>query len=244
MSISSLLHALKRRLLPASAPSPVINISNEFVEWICFANAGMLNRGNLYCFDYAVSRLPSAAPMLEIGSFCGLSTNLLSYYRRKHGVTNPFFSSDRWIFEGATPQGCLGDSDVPHAEYRTHVKESFLRNVRLFSRNDLPRTVEMTSDEFFQAWASGWSGTDVFDRPVQLGGPLSFCYIDGNHSYEFARRDFENTDRFLEPGGFVFFDDSADGSGWDVCRVVAEVARRPDYELVIKNPNYLFRKKR
>jgi hypothetical protein len=33
-----------------------------------------------------------------------------------------------------------------------------------------------------------------------------------------------------------------DGSGWDVCDVVKEVERLPNYELVMKNPNYMFRK--
>jgi hypothetical protein len=83
----------------------------------------------------------------------------------------------------------------------------------------------------------------VLGRNVQLGGAISFCYIDGNHAYEYAKRDFENCHNFLEPGGFILFDDSADGSGWDVCNVVSEVQRSGRYELVIKNPNYLFRKK-
>jgi hypothetical protein len=38
------------------------------------------------------------------------------------------------------------------------------------------------------------------------------------------------------------FDDSADGSGWEVCRLVAEVYRAGRYQLIKKNPNYLFKK--
>jgi len=33
-----------------------------------------------------------------------------------------------------------------------------------------------------------------------------------DRSYGFARRDFENTDRYLEKGGLLLFDDSYDGS--------------------------------
>ena len=47
--------------------SPPIDISDDFVNWICYVNAGMLDRGNLYCFDYAMRNLPSDAPILEIG---------------------------------------------------------------------------------------------------------------------------------------------------------------------------------
>ena len=100
------------------------------------------------------------------------------------------------------------------------------------------------SDEFFDRWSSGGMATDVFGRATPLGGPLSFCYIDGNHAYDFAKRDFENTDRFLVPEGFILFDDSGDGSGWEVCRVVKEVLESGRYRLVGKNPNYRVQKKR
>jgi hypothetical protein len=138
----------------------------------------------------------------------------------------------------------LGDSSsVTHAEYKQFVKESFLRNARLFSRDDLPFTIELFSDEFFRDWSTSLKRQDVFGREIELGGPISFCYIDGNHSYKFAKRDFENCDRFLERGGFVLFDDSADGSAWEVCKVVQEVLATDRYSLIAKNPNYLFRKK-
>jgi len=102
--------------------------------------------------------------------------------------------------------------------------------------------VEMFSDEFFAAWERREAERDVLGRDVTLGGPISLCYIDGNHSYAFARRDFENADRHLENGGFILFDDSGDGSGWEVCRVVKEVIKGGRYEMVARNPNYLFRK--
>jgi hypothetical protein len=60
---------------------------------------------------------------------------------------------------------------------------------------------------------------------------------------EFVKRDFENTDRALLSGGFILFDDSADGSKWEVNRLTREIASGHQYELVSRNPNYLFRKK-
>ena len=47
----------------------------------------------------------------------------------------------------------------------------------------------------------------------------------------------------MSPGGFILFDDSGDGSGWDVCRVVREVNTLGTYDLIGHAPNYLFRKK-
>lgn len=217
-----------------------VDLMNEYINWLTFANAGMLNRGNLLCFDYAISHLPSDSPIIEIGAFCGLSTNLLTYYKRKFGKTNRLFNCDAWLFEGA--EGMVGDSPITHAEYRSFVRETYLRNIRMFSRDDLPHTIQATSDDFFADWSDRKHVTDLFERDVCLGGPISFCYIDGNHSYEFASRDFQNTDRFLEPGGFVLFDDSADGSKWEVTQVVAEVKRLSSYRVVTQNPNYLFQK--
>ena len=78
---------------------------------------------------------------------------------------------------------------------------------------------------------------------MTLGGDIGFCYIDGNHTYDFARRDFENTDRALVKGGFILFDDSSDDSHWEVNRLVREIAAGSDYALISKHPNYLFRKR-
>jgi len=220
------------------------DISNEYVNWLSFANAGMLNRGNLYCLEYAVSNLPSSSPIIEIGSFCGLSTNLITYYKEKNNVKNRLITCDKWEFENAENKTRVGDSaSITHADYRDFVKNSYIQNIKMFSRSDLPYTIELFSNEFFAAWRDNHEMSDVLSRKIQLGGPISFAYIDGNHSYDFAKKDFLNCDEFLEPGGFILFDDSADYTGWEVCKVVKEVQRSGKYELVIKNPNYFFRKK-
>lgn len=236
MVVRRVIRAIRKRL------GGVREISDEFVDWLYFANPGMLHRGNLYCFDLALSHLPSDAAVLEIGSFCGLSTNVITHYLRRHGRNNPFFGCDPWQFEGSVRGGTLGESTIRHEEYRGFVRESFLRNVSFFSSGRLPHTVEMDSAEFFRAWAAGRTIVDVFGRRVQLGGPLAFAFIDGNHSYAAVRHDFEACDRSLQDGGFVLFDDSADDSGFDVARVVREVLSEGRYRLMARNPNHLLQK--
>ncbi|CAK8724895.1 Methyltransferase [Candidatus Electrothrix laxa] len=219
-------------------------IQSVYINWLKFANAGMLHQGNIWCMDYALRNIESNSPIIEIGSFCGLSTNVITHLKEKNNLNNSLISCDKWMFEGAEQGGFLGDSKtVTHEEYHAYVKESFIRNVRMFSRYDLPYTIELISDDFFDAWEAENTRTDIFEREINLGGPVSFCYIDGNHTYEFAKRDFDNCDKFLEEGGFVLFDDSSDGSGWEVCQVVQEVMASNRYELIAKNPNYFFRKK-
>jgi hypothetical protein len=214
-----------------------------FISWLRFANSGMLNNGNLYCLEYAIEHLPSDKPIIEIGSFCGLSTNLISFYLQKNKKSNQIITSDKWIFEGAeVSNNFLEGSNIVHQEYREFVKGTYIRNVSFFSKGHLPYTIEEFSDDFFKLWEEGKSVVDVMGRQVQLGGKISFAYIDGNHTYEFAKRDFENADKYLEIGGFILFDDSADSSDWEVRKVIAEIKKAGKYEVVIKNPNYLIKK--
>lgn len=219
------------------------NSTDDFIRWLRFANAGMLNSGNIYCMEYAVKNIPPGHPVLEIGSFCGLSTNVILYFLYKYKKTNPVFSCDKWIFEGAGEGRRVGNGPVLHPDYRDFVKETFIRNIEFFSGDRKPYTIEAFSDEFFKKWSEKALVKDVFGRETRLGGKIGFCYIDGNHQYEFARGDFENTDRFLEPGGFILFDDSYDGNRFGLSRLMKEIKKQKPYELVMKNPNYLFKKR-
>ena len=218
--------------------------ANEFLAWIRFAVPGMLAQGNIDAMEYAVTNMPSGKPIVEIGSFCGLSTVVLSHLLDRSSKATPLYTCDKWEFEGQQLGAPLGDSpSVTHDAYRAYVRDTFLRSMQTFAAKRLPYTIECLSDEFFRRWFANERTVDVFDRPVTLGGKISFCYIDGNHTYEFAKRDFENIDRALVSGGFILFDDSADGSHWGVNRLTREIAsEHHQYELVSRNPNYLFRK--
>jgi len=218
-------------------------IDDEFITWLSFANAGMLNPGNAYLMDLAVEQAPEGGAFIEIGSFCGLSTNCILHFMRRHGRKNTFFTCDKWAFENSDGGGTLGDSPLQHAEYREFVKTTYMRNVGFFGAGERPRTIEVFSDEFFDLWRRRANVSDVFGRDVELGGPISFAYIDGNHTYEFAKRDWQNVDEFLLPGGFVLFDDSASYLEFEVYPVVRELQRDPNYELVATNPNHLLRKR-
>ena len=213
--------------------------TEEYLNWLCFANAGMLNPGNIYLMKYAIDHLPSDDPIIEIGSFCGLSTNVISYFLKKR--INKIFCVDKYIFEGAENGGYLGNSDISHSDYKSFVKKNFLRNISFFSTSK-PYPIELFSDEFFERWSENTQITDLFGRSVQLGGRVSFCYVDGNHTYEYVKRDFNNIDRHLVSGGFILFDDSDDTNPFGLTKLMREINRDPRYRLVMKNPNYLFQK--
>lgn len=232
-----LIQKIKRFLFPLK------RIQDDAVIGISIVNAGMLHEGNLYLMEYAVKNLPTDDSVLEIGSFCGLSTNIIAYLIRKHNKNNRFFSSDKWDFEEQEQSNFIYKLNVDYNEYQKFVKDSFVRNLQFFCNKNLPYSIELFSDDFFELWKKRSSVIDVFGRYVELGGKLSFCHIDGNHSYDFVKRDFVNADKWLVKGGFILFDDSADHYTFGSSKFMKEIKANKTYEIVMKNPNYLVRKK-
>lgn len=237
--------------------NPTVIYRDEYTDWLMWANAGMTDPGTLHCMDHVMKNIPTEDPVIEIGVFCGLGTNLLTYFRHRHNRSNQIFCADKWVFEehpvtaggpGHGPDGghIGGMEHLTHDEYRQFVKDSYIRNIKTFCVGDLPYAVEEFSDDFFKLWRDGTTVTDVFGREAKLGGPIAFSVIDGNHTYEFAKRDFLNSDEYLVDGGFLFFDDTADMADmrWGVHDVVAEIKKSDRYEVVMKNPHYLFQKNR
>jgi len=237
-----LARALRRVALKLSPSSNQIEITDAYLKFLLYANAGMLNIGNLYLMDYAVSHLPSGAPMLEIGTFCGLSANVLTYYKKKHGAHNHLITCDPWVFEETERgQDVVGNSSLPFTAYMKFARDSYLRSTETFSRDDLPFTVQASSDHLFASWRTNQTVRDVRGRETSLGGPISFCYVDGNHTYDGVKSDFTNCDAFLEVGGFLLFDDSSVPE-FGVGKLMPEVLGTKRYRLVAKNPNHLFQK--
>lgn len=218
---------------------------------VSVGGAGMLHEGNIFAFDHAIGLMPPEGAVLEIGSFAGLSTNVIGWLMQKHGRSSQrLFTCDPWVYDGYHDRQRKDDTaymayfesctHVTRADYTDFIRESFVRNTQLFSRGFLPHTFPFTSDAFFDAWEKQAVSTDVFGRNVVPGGPLSFVYVDGDHSYEQARRDVEHALEYLAPGGFILLDDSADFWNYGSVRLAKEMKRWKGLELVMKNPNYLF----
>lgn len=238
MILTKLYHKFKRKLFPVKV------YSDPFIEWLEYYNAGMVDKGNTYALQYVIQHTNSTSPICEIGAFCGFSANLTCYFLRKYNKPNLFFSVDAFDYDPFKSMKTIGDSSLKYIDFNPKIKNVYLENLKVFSAENLPFAIEAFSDDFFNAWRSNAKQKDLFSKNVQLGGPICFAYIDGDHSYEGAKKDFINCDEFLEVGGFILFDDSSDESKWEVKRVIQDVKDSGRYTVVMKNPNYLFKKTR
>ncbi len=222
-------------------PRPIQILNDEYITWQCYANLGMVEKGNHYLMDYAILHHPSAVPILEIGTFCGLSTNVITHFKRKHGIGNPLITSDKWEFENVNGRPFIADSPILFSEYKKFVKDSYIQNIQMISTDDMPFTFELTANEFFEDWKNGENCTDVLGRTHNLGGPISFCYIDGNHTYDYAKQYFLHADTYLEDGGLIIFDDST-LTEFSLHKLVPEIMAMSRYRLIAQNPYHLFQK--
>jgi hypothetical protein len=211
-------------------------------------SGGMLRDGNLYLMDHAIKNMPVGGHVLEIGCWAGLSTNVLLHMMKKYSRKELFFACDPWIYEGyndfygVSSDQIDGNNTVSRLDFMNYIRTAYINAVALFNQQNLPHTFRLTSDEFFKNYSTNIELTDIFNRSIKPGGDLSFCYIDGDHSYEAAKKDFENVDRFLKINGFILFDDSVDGSAFGSSKLMEEIKKNKSYRIVEKNPNYLVQK--
>lgn len=226
-------------------------VNDKFIKRLRSAviGEGMLHEGNVYLMDLALQNISNLGSIIEIGCYGGLSTNLICYLLLKHQKNNLFFGTDLWIYEGYEDAKCStsefmdGRVDVWRTDFMCHIKNSFIASTRLLSSTNLPFTMHLSSFDFLEKWKKNEFYEDVFGRTIQLGGPVAFVYIDGNHAYDYVSKEFEVVDKFLLNGGYILFDDSFYGCGMGSEKFAQELMQNSNYQLVERNPNCLFQKK-
>ena len=69
------------------------------------------------------------------------------------------------------------------------------------------------------------------------GAPIDFLYIDGDHSYDGVRADFEDYATLVRPGGLIAFHDIVTRTaGHEVHRLWPEIRGRYRHEELVDNP--------
>ena len=72
-------------------------------------------------------------------------------------------------------------------------------------------------------------------RKVEPPGPLELLFIDGDHTYEGAKADFDRWSEYVRPGGHLLFHDAVDAGGYGntypgIVRLRGEVETNPAWQ--------------
>ncbi len=210
---------------------------------------GMLNEGNIYLMDYAIRNMPHNGIVLEIGSYGGLSANLICHLLKSHNKQNTHFAScDAWIYEGYNDDKTNkrpyidGNIQISRSSFMNYIKNAYINSIQLLHSDIRPNACHLTSDMFFDIWNNQNEFTDVFNRSFKIDKKISFCYIDGDHSFEQTKKDFNNVSKNMLKGGYILIDDSADHLNFGSAKFIKEIKYNSNFKIVAKNPNYLIQK--
>jgi predicted O-methyltransferase YrrM len=141
----------------------------------------------------------SIGEVLEIGSFKGRSTFLL-WKGAELGGDEKIFAVDPLTLPSETdPKESKGIRD----EFYCNIKE-FDVKVEFF---------EMLSEELAKKWQK----------------PLRMLWIDGDHTYKGAQKDFLNFAKFLQPGAIIAFHDVFNGHTGPLQVFIDEVVQNKNY---------------
>lgn len=219
-------------------------LDDSFVKSLRTALGGWLCDDNVVVFEQAIRTMPAGGAVVEIGSYLGLSTSILAHALQKYAPETPLFNCDIWQYAQETATSAELYNRLHTVEnYQEWVRESFQRNMRTFTKK-LPHSFCAFSDDFFDSWNQNAVLTDIFGHSKQLGGAISFAYIDGDHGYDAAHKDFFNIDRHLLIGGIVLLDDSSFIRQYlGVHRVLDEIHATKRYELIADRHNRAFVKR-
>lgn len=217
-----------------------IMLDEKNLERMLMSIPGWLEKGHIYCMDYAIKNLPDNSPIVEIGTFEGLSSNVILYFLKKYNKSNRLYTTD-WYFNDINATDRIVHLKDPRS-LRQFIKDSFVRNISFFNPEANVQSSDHSSDDFFEAWKNKTQINNLFGGTFCPSGSIAFAYIDGNHVYDFAKRDFENVDKLLVKGGYILFDDSADYTFRGSKKVAQEATKTGRYRLIKKNPHYFIQK--
>lgn len=172
----------------------------------------------------------SPKSFLEIGVFRGQTLSLAALLARQ-------FKLDCFT-QGISPFSSAGDAV---SKYRRDVDyhDDTLKNCAHFS---------LPAPALLKAYS-----TDEAAQRLIASRAWSFIYIDGNHDYEIARRDWDLCATHLEPGGLIVLDDSglttsyvppifATGGHLGPSRLAQEIDRARFREILQVGHNRVFQK--
>lgn len=150
-------------------------------------------------FLYRTAMEARRGAIVEIGSFCGKSTVVLAIGTRS-GSNLPVYAIDPHI--GSIEQNAELNGRSSEEIFRQNIEQAGVLDV-------VTPIVKKSADA-----ANGWNQ------------PIAFLWIDGDHSYEGAKSDFDLFSPWVVEGGVIAFHDC---DGETVAKAMARSFRQPGY---------------
>jgi hypothetical protein len=160
--------------------SPILAEMRRVQGWLADEEADLL----IATAAQALTRLPGAPALVEVGSFCGKATLVLGRVAQALGSHAPLHAIDPL-------DGVVGARDQ-RLEHHGPTRGRLERTLRMAGLLERVRIHPQRAPEL------SWSG------------PIGLLLIDGLHDYASASQDFLHLEPWLVPGGYVAFHDYAD----------------------------------
>jgi len=94
---------------------------------------------------------------------------------------------------------------------------------------------EILYNQNVEKFVWGDSTSEEVINEVKKFGEFDAVFIDGNHSYEFVKKDYENYSKLVKEGGIIAFHDAfGEGERYGTPRVLTEIQEKIQY---IKHSN-------
>jgi predicted O-methyltransferase YrrM len=162
---------------------------------------GFLGESEARLLGTIAACVPRGGALLEIGSFKGKSTVMLGKVAAHYNL-GPVVAIDPHNFNNAELEAHRTSPDA--SSY-----SEFLQNLAACGVSDLVEVHRAYSTDLAPRWTR----------------PISFLWIDGDHSYPGAKADFDGFARHLVPGGVVAFHDALHEFAGPIRVFVEEVLR-------------------
>ncbi|HWI53962.1 MAG TPA: class I SAM-dependent methyltransferase [Symbiobacteriaceae bacterium] len=198
------LFALTRRLEPYHSvgdgawltdwdPERFVFDGQAELETLFGRNFTMMMNQEAKFLAYLATKAPDGGCFVEIGSRSGKSAGYLARVAANRGL-GPLQSIDLWDLAPPRWQG-------------TETLEKFLERMERLGLRQQVTVLKGDSREIGDAWQK----------------PISLLFIDGDHSYDGARADYERFSPHVVPGGIIAFHDYCHNHFPDVRKVIRDV---------------------
>lgn len=137
---------------------------------------------------------PATGVLVEIGSFMGKSTCALAL-GSKAASREVVYAVDH--FRGSEEHQAGQDCESPAIAVTGTTYPQFRQNIKRVGVDDHVRVIKKPSREAVVGWKE----------------PIRLLFIDGDHSYDASREDFELWSPHVVPGGLILFHDIDNAPG-------------------------------